>query len=92
MTDIKENLIFIDLFTNEFIVIETDKENKIKKNKTLYTESQKKAIYKWRENNREKYNEMMKPYKEKYYYSNKEKIAAKYLLKKEMIKFMNILL
>ena len=90
MNDIKEKLIFIDLFTNEFIVIETG--NIIKEKKTLYTETQKKAIYKWREKNREKYNEMMKPYKEKYYYSNKEKIAGKYQLKKEMIKFRNILL
>ena len=88
MNDIKEKLIFIDLFTKELIVVE-----KVKK--SLYTPSQKKAIYKYRENNRAEYNEKMKPYKAKYYESHKDAINEKkreqYFLEKEMKRFRNIL-
>ncbi len=87
--DIKEKQIFIDLFTKELIVVEKAK-------KSLYTEAQKRAIYKYRDNNRAEYNEYMKPIRKKYYEKNKDillmKIANKYLLNKELKVFRNILI
>jgi hypothetical protein len=40
-------------------------------------EKQKETIYRWRENNREYYNEKNKQYVLTYYYKNKEKLNTK---------------
>jgi len=52
----------------------------------VYTEAQKKAIYKWRENNKEKYNSVCLKGNLKYYDNNKEEISEykkKYWINKQ---------
>ena len=39
--------------------------------------NQKESIYKWRNNNHDKYNELMRKHNLNYYYRNKEKILEK---------------
>lgn len=58
--------------------------------------AQKKAIKKWRDTNREQYNEYQLQISKRYYENNREKVLEKkskeYLLKKQCKIFMNILL
>ena len=62
----------------------------------MYNDKIKEAIYKWREVNKDKYNEMMKEHNKKYYDGNKEKQSEKnlkrYYYNQECKKFRNILL
>jgi hypothetical protein len=63
----------------------------------MYTESQKKATYKWRETNKEDYMDYHNNYRrEVWYVNNAEKIKTKrmetYYLKREFQIFRNILL
>lgn len=59
----------------------------------MYDEKMKIAVYKWRENNKEKYNDYMR---EVVYVRHseiiKEKRMKKYYLEKELQRFRNILL
>jgi hypothetical protein len=65
-------------------------------NKGYYTKNVKKAIYRWRENHREQFNEYNRPISIKYYYKNaeilKQKKREKYWAKKEFREFLLILL
>ena len=58
------------------------------KTKTSY-EKNKPSIYKWRENNKEKYNDMCNKAQAKYYLKNKERISQRkkewYLRRKSQI-------
>lgn len=60
------------------------------------TEAQKRAQQKWRERNRDKYNEFQKKLAVEYYHKNTEKILEykkkKYLMAKECQRFRNILI
>lgn len=60
------------------------------------TEAQKRAQQKWRERNREKYNEFQKKLANEYYHKNSEKVLEykkkKYMIEKECQKFRNILI
>jgi hypothetical protein len=60
------------------------------------TENQKKAIYKWRNLNKEKLNELHRNYAKTYYSNNSKNIsinsAKRYIIKKEFEIFRNILL
>ena len=62
----------------------------------MYTEAQKKASYKWRENNKESYNTYMAEHMKKQYEKNKDqknKInLQRYYVKQEFKKFLNILI
>ncbi len=67
-----------------------------KEKKVLYTEAQKRAIYNWRNKNREAFNVIMRPHRKKYYEDHKELLAQKksykYYYHKELKIFLNILL
>jgi hypothetical protein len=62
----------------------------------MYNDKIKLNIYKWREANKDKYNEMMKDHNKKYYKENKEiqseKNLKRYHYNQECKKFRNILL
>jgi hypothetical protein len=62
----------------------------------MYSLAQQKASMKWRENNKEKWNELSRENMKTYYESHKEEKRIKnlnhYYLKKEMKLFRNILL
>jgi len=62
----------------------------------MYDSNIKKNIYKWRENNKEQYNELQKNYSKSYYEKNREdkndKVLKRYYLNQEMKKFRNILI
>ena len=51
-----------------------------------YSETVKKCVYRWRENNPEKYQETNRKYVNKFYANNKAKYAAKYHLKREFLR------
>tara|TARA_E500000318_G_scaffold106454_1_gene114473 strand:- start:3773 stop:3979 length:207 start_codon:yes stop_codon:yes gene_type:complete len=63
-------------------------ENKIIIKYSSYTESQKRAILKYKENNKDKWNEINRNSAKTYYEKNKEKVKAKalerYYKKKEL--------
>lgn len=60
-----------------------------------YTEAQKRATYKWREQNRERVYELNKPLQQRYYLENKEKCSIesklRYQYKKECKRMRDIL-
>lgn len=62
----------------------------------MYNDKIKESIYKWRESNKDKYNELMKEHNKKYYEENKRKQSDKnlkrYHYNRECEKFRNILL
>ena len=62
----------------------------------MYSESQKRAIMKWRETHADKYREYERKVKHNYYKNNKEMISIKkskvYVFKKQAEIFRNILL
>jgi hypothetical protein len=62
----------------------------------MYNDKIKKTIYKWRESNKDKYNELMREHNKKYYDKHKEqqikKKSDRYYFNKECQRFRNILL
>jgi FAD/FMN-containing dehydrogenase len=62
----------------------------------MYNDKIKKTIYKWRESNKDKYNELMREHNKKYYDEHKEQRIKKnldrYYFNKECQRFRNILL
>jgi post-segregation antitoxin (ccd killing protein) len=56
----------------------------------MYNEADKKKIYKWREGNREAYNELNRKYVNAYNLRNKDKLQAKRYLKSEWKLLCNI--
>ena len=65
-------------------------------NKGYYNENTKKAMYKWRNNHRDQWNEYRRPLSLKYYYKNAENVKKrkreKYQNAKEFREFLHILL
>lgn len=58
----------------------------------MYNDKIKKTIYKWRESNKDKYNELMREHNKKYYDAHKKKKSDRYYFNKECQRFRNILL
>jgi hypothetical protein len=65
-------------------------------NKGYYNENTKKAMYKWRNNHTDQWNEYRRPLSLKYYYQNAENVKKrkreKYQNAKEFREFLHILL
>ena len=51
-----------------------------------YSQTVKQCVYRWRENNPEKYQETNRKYVNKFYANNKDKYAAKRLFKREFLR------